>query len=381
MTKIKKVWVILTIVCTINSNAGFCATENSFSLRPQMLFSDPFKKSTEQREALIRTIKKDVLELGYAEEVADIVANFFLSMQYENGNYVLLTLKSLIDEYKNQPTGGEFSELEVDLIIDLVNPILQLIKPEDDNTKNWDLSEIIKNRKATCIGYTQLFYILASAIGFEVLPAEAQLKTEDPKEIWHYFSFIKLSDGRYLIADLVNRRLSKPFLFNERFQKKEDYWIPKKTGPATQDYNSYYWIRTGDKRSLSAAVYYQRGHLPGDRNMRSRFFMLQEAYRLDPLSIAVNSNLGDYYMASQDTKKAIQHFTYAIELMPESCSEIFLAELFLKRGVSYMLMGIAKEAQEDIKIAEKLDPRNIGKAERLFSRLEQAGFRQLRRSL
>ena len=129
------------------------------------------------------------------------------------------------------------------------------------NTLIWLLS--LKTKKAHCLGYTQLFYILGNSMGLTVQAIEVleHSNGQMPAEMGHVACEVGLHNDKAMQVDLTLRDcVSKVFLFTEEYDKEGNYWELK---DKNNRLNIHPKIQLLDKNGLLAGIYSNRGTVDG----------------------------------------------------------------------------------------------------------------------
>ena len=98
------------------------------------------------------------------------------------------------------------------------------------NARYFHLSAVVEDRKAQCLGYAQLFYILGNSVGLRVktinvlVPAAGPL----PAGVGHVACAVDRSDETCLVVDLGLQTLSRPFVFQNEYIAAGNYWELKR---------------------------------------------------------------------------------------------------------------------------------------------------------
>ena len=91
---------------------------------------------------------------------------------------------------------------------------------------HFSLDEIVKDKKANCLGYTQCFYVLGNAIGLSVKPIWVEEMFDyniQPGQL-HAANLVSLADDKVLLVDFAFQYISEPFIFDEQYKQVGNYW-------------------------------------------------------------------------------------------------------------------------------------------------------------
>lgn len=319
-------------------------------------------QSVKETEEALGRIKQLIKELDYSDVIAQNFANMVFSWQDERGFTVLFVWKDKLSEarkdYKQDKiTEKQLVEIEMRIIGQLAQRVTEEIKSVDGGNY-FDLSTIIKQRKAHCLGYTQLFYILGKEIGFIAEPIEV---TEPMDREILIACLFTLSSGRKVIvvggAEPVF--ISESFILEKEFNKKGNYWEQKKETQLLLRKR----IRILDKNGLIAAIHNNKEIIYTESGQYERaIFFCKEAIRLDPESSTAYDSLGNVYVKLGEYKEALNSFKKAVELDSKN------ATAYHNLGTVYCVLGYYQQAIDFFERALEINPKypeayyNLGNA-------------------
>jgi tetratricopeptide (TPR) repeat protein len=247
------------------------------------------------------------------------------------------------------------------------------------------LSAVVEDRKAQCLGYAQLFYVLGSSVGLRVKtmnvlePAAGVL----PPGVGHAACAVDRSDGTCLVVDLPLQFLSRPFVWQDEYLAAGNYWELKprpntpglhgrvqvwdEAGLVAAIYDSFaegctktdrreqaisYLNQAIELNSQYAEAFYNRGNRYAERRQHERAIAdYDRAIELDPKCARALTNRGNARLALWQYAAALADYNRAIELSPKD------AEAFHNRGVAHARMGQPAEAIAAYNRAIELNPR------------------------
>ena len=98
--------------------------------------------------------------------------------------------------------------------------------------RNFYLSEVLKERKAQCLGYSQLYYVLGKAVGLRVQVIDVVELVSGPLPTLdgHVACLVDRSDGKVMIVDAGLHYVSWPFVFQDEYVEVGNYWQLKRQG-------------------------------------------------------------------------------------------------------------------------------------------------------
>ena len=270
---------------------------------------------------LSKHIKQLVMELEYPDKVAEDFVAMVISWKDKQGQPVLVAWKQRINQARQDYKQSKISEAQLAKVEEnIAKELSQRIQKEirhDFSEKFFDLGDVVKNKLAQCLGYSQSVYIVGNSVGLSVQAIEVvELMTGLlPAGAGHRASIVSLTDGRAIMVDLViGGFVSKSFKIEEEFAKVGNYWeLKDKTNPL----GIHRRIQILDRNGLIASIYSNRG----------------VAY----------AKLGQH-------TQAISDYTKTIEFNPK------FAETYYNRGVAYATLGKPEEAKNDLLKAVELNP-------------------------
>lgn len=299
-------------------------------------------------------IKTEAGELGYSQQIADEFAGMVLGWKAGSCEPFISVLAGKLAEAKQNEQTGRISktrlaEIERDIARQLVGLIRRRIKADD---RFYDLVDVVKNSKAQCLGYTQVFYITARSIGLEAMAVNVLEQEKEgplPIRFSHIAAIVHSADGQTIMIDVVPRGfVSEPFTAEKIFERVGIYLqLRNKTNPL----GIYRRILILDDVGLSAYVYSNRAveHIDGKR-YEEAIEAGSRAIQLFPALAEAWNNRGIAYRNTGRLEQAISDYTQAIELNP------FYQLAWNNRGVAYAQIKRHEEAIADYTRAIELNP-------------------------
>jgi tetratricopeptide (TPR) repeat protein len=316
----------------------------------QMFVRQEASAAVDDSSSIAGDIKKSVLALGYPESsAADMV-------QLERG-WNIEYWKGKVHQLRrapSKPDSASAAQVEKEAVRALYRTIAKEIAADADFSTLASCSylpSVIQKRKANCLGYAQLFYILGNSVGLRVSVINVLEPPNDHFQIGggHVACVVQLSDGHIMMVDVINKLISNPFVFEKTFAKVGDFW---ERDPKINSSTIHRRIQRLDERGIVACINANLGEgygAAGDRDQAIVY--LTKAIELNPKYALAYTNRGAFYAESGTPTKAIPDFTKAIELDPKH------AEAYCNRGNVYLQMGRQADAIRDFTKAIELKPR------------------------
>ena len=212
-----------------------------------------------------------------------------------------------------------------------------------DEEKFFDLAEAVKYRRAQCLSYAMLVYILGTSLDFLVLPlgvTEIVVSGELPIGAGHNACLFKLADDRMMMVDLgVGPILSEPFDLEETYSKTDNYWeIKDDRNPLLLDRR----FTIEDKYWLRASVWMNMGKLSQPEEAIKYY---NRALELSPGYADVYSNKGFACEKLGRLDEAIFYYDQALEINLKD------ARTYYNRGCIRMKLGEYDKAVLDYDLA------------------------------
>jgi tetratricopeptide (TPR) repeat protein len=288
------------------------------------------------------------MSLGYPQET---VAAFDDAVSCRAG---VLTSLSLHSEFISNRTQAREQEQAVAAEKTLARKIVGMIQDwiSSDQT-TFDLADVLRKRTANCLGYTQMFYILACSAGLAATPVgvvEFQKSGQAPNGFRHACCLVTLSNrSTILVNPAAPVFVSRPFVFDEVYVQSGNYYKLR-----TQDnpLGLYRRIQLLDHQGLAAHVHNSRGAALAARSKpHEALEQYREAVALNPLFAEAWNNQAVALSKSGDPDGALSSYTQAIEIDDD------YAEAYYNRANTYSKLGEYAKAVEDYSQAIRQSPR------------------------
>lgn len=342
--------------------------------------SETVAAKADDANSLAKNIQDVVLRLGYPQSTVDDLVRLARGWECEQWRQKLSRARA---------TGSpaHIARAEVEVTKGLYRTIGREIHTckKAECVKYFDLSNVAKDRKAQCLGYGQLVYVLGSSVGLtihgiEVL--EAAFGTMPPGDL-HIACLVSLANGSTIMVDVPASLLSESFVFKQAFVKKDACWELTERGIL---FGLHRRILVLDERGLASAVYSNRGAAYGSVGdwkqavacltkaveLDPRYAMayakrgiqhseagrhdqsisdLRKAVKLAPTYAVMHHLLGLEYAKTGQRDQAISSLTDAIEFEPR------LVDAYAARGALYLEAGQHDKAVHDFNRTLELDPK------------------------
>ena len=345
--EMKRIIALLATVAVCLPNAvGLAAAEDNAQQPPRPLAAD-----ASAFDNIAKDIEESVADLRYPKGVAQ--------------NLVLLTRDWKLDVWRQslsrarqrfqrkQFSAADVAQAEEEVVCRLSETIRTEIAPCQRGRElltYFYLSNVVKDKKAQCLGYCQLVYILGHSLGLRVAVIEVLEKAIGclPPGDGHAACFVELSDGKVMMVDVGNRLVSKPIRIPRNLSCGRQL-----LGTETERESSglHGGFRCGIRVDLLPLFYNNsaKAHsVEGDLAQAISF--LTTAIELNPRYAEAYSNRGAFHDALGQLNNALADLNKAIELDPQ------FAAAYYNRGIAYAGSGQTAKAVSDYDKAIELIP-------------------------
>ena len=342
MGRILLACIIALVTQLLPVKQGFCA-------------EGPSAKNSPSASIASVDLEKKIYQLVKDLEYSDQVAQDFVRMVRPWKCDVLYQklCQAAEDVKQKKISWNQYAQVEEEVVNQLAQKINNEITGDlDSNSKYYDLIFVIKDKKAQCLGCTQLFYILGNSMGLTIQAINVleHSKGQMPAGWSHVACAIGLHNGKAMQVDLTLRDcVSRAFLFTEEYGKSGNYWEFKDKNNRLDIHPR---IQLLDKNALAAHIYCNRGNTFGKAGkLIEAISDFNKAIELNPKYAQAYCNRGQAYTDSGKADKAITNCTKAIELNPK------FALAYNNRGNAYDDLGKSTEAISDFTKAIALNPK------------------------
>ena len=224
----------------------------------------------------------------------------------------------------------------------------------ETGSKYFYLSKVVNDRKAQCLGCSQLVYILGNSVGLRVTAIGVLELASGPMPAGnsHVACCVELTDGKVIMVDVAQNLMSRPFVFLETYRAAGNYWeLKQKDNPLGVHRRIQVWNKSG----LCGAMYNNLGNAYREAGDHAEAMLcFTKAIELNPKCAFAYSNRGTAYNRAGQLANALADYTKAIELDPQC------APAYSNRGTAYDRAGQLANALADYAKAIELDPRLAG---------------------
>jgi Tfp pilus assembly protein PilF len=334
---------------------GFCVFWGQGCNAPGSCDSNTTANIDEIRDLRSR-INAEVLRLGYPEQICDEFAD--MALGWKNGGKSPLIMdihrkfsKSVQDQKNGLISKSDLSKIEQEIAGRLISQIRKRIDADTSTPGIYELSDVVRYHKAQCLGYTQVFYILASTVGLTVRPVnvlELENKKPLPAGCSHVACTVELANGTTIMSNIVPGGFISDAYTNDIYQDCGTFLQLKDN---TAQSGIYGKIAILDAKGLTAYIHSNRA---GGYNTSKRFNKAiaecDTAIRLCPGLDAAWNNRGIAYSRTGHIEQAVSDYARALELNP--C----FAEAWNNQGIAYAQSGSREHAISCYTKAIELNP-------------------------
>ncbi|MGA2062516.1 MAG: tetratricopeptide repeat protein [Thermoguttaceae bacterium] len=303
---------------------------------------------------LEKKIYQSVKDFEYSDQVA---SDFVKMIQPWKCDVLYQKLCQAAEDVKQEKISwDQYAQVEEEAVNQLAQTIKKEIAPADtkveSNWKYFDLAIVVKDKKAHCLGYTQLFYILGNSMGLAIQAVDVleRSKGQLPDRMGHVACEVGLHNNKTMQVDLTLRDcVSKEFLLADAYANVGDNWeLNDKNNPL----NIHPKIKLLDKNGLLAGIYSTRGTVYiKSGKLTEAISVCTKAIELNPNSAMAYCNRANALGNSGKLSDAISDLNKAIDIDPKN------AVAYCSRGTTYRRAGKLNEAISDFSKAIELNPK------------------------
>ncbi|MBN2589831.1 MAG: tetratricopeptide repeat protein [Sedimentisphaerales bacterium] len=269
-------------------------------------------------EVLSDRIEELVKELEYSDDVARDFADMVLGWSDTEKQTILAIWNEKLTKAREECEKGNISKSQLSAIEkNIINDLTYWIKKEIAPDVNFfDLTDIIKAKRAQCVGYAHILYILGNSVGLNINAINVTERVSNEFTKGHVADIVTLTNGQKVMVDVGLGFVSKSFILDKEFSKAGNYWELK------------------DKKN--------------PLEIHKRFQIVDRNGLLAQLLL----KHGNDYLKSNQFNKAISEFTKAIKISPK------YPDPYINRGGIYGTTGETNKALSDLNKAIEIDPKS-----------------------
>lgn len=300
-------------------------------------------------------IKQLVKDLEYPDKVAEDFTRMAMDWKDEKRHPVLIRwkveLSNAHQEYQERKiTRNQVVKIEGNILQEFFETIRMQFSYD---SLAFELFDIIENRQANCVSFSQLMYITWNAVGLSARPIDVLDPLDSPEDgtrKGHIACIVDLFDGQLIMADMTwSYELSFVFKLEEHFVKVGNYWELKDKDNPLQIHKR---IRLLDGKGLLAEIYNSRGVVYSSKGEYDRSILeYNKAIENDPGNALAYFNRGVIYYDKGENDRAILDYTKAIEI------NLKFHEAYYNRGIIYANKGEYDRAILDYTKAIEINPK------------------------
>ena len=345
------------------SDTAAISSHEILSLHQLFQTAVPEKTDQPENNATILGLTCDLREALKGFRLSDITVRAFinkvLSWKDNCGTPIMEGCKETLDIARKDYETGKISMPELAYIeTKILTELGMKIKSEfSQNDQIFELPEVLRSRKAQCVSYTQMVYVVASSMGLPVqgVNVSNMSKTLFPAE-GHVVGLVGITDKLSVFVDLTQdpaRIVSQPFSLAARYEKAGNY-LALNSEHEDEDIDRatrYRKIQLLDLNGLIAYTYLNRGviaHKSGRYQQAIANF--DTAISMDPGFAEAFCYRGSsyYYTDSGKYERAIANYDTAIAINPE------FVDALNGRGSALIKSGQTEMGENDLQKAKKL---------------------------
>ena len=264
--------------------------------------------------SLAQAIRQKVKEMDYADVVGDELAKMAAALKCDELKQALERVR--LDYKRKKSSLSQLLKAEETVSKALFYYMYENIR-YDFELKYNSLDYVVKDRKARCYGYAQLYYVLGDAIGLAVDIVGAEPDGNSLTPGGHACNLVHLSNGKVIMVGMAlpTTVVSKQFMFKVEFAEDGNYWMQKNRGNHLKVHSK---IQIRDNDAIRAAIYFNRSAEDENITDAAALAFLSKAIELDPKYAEVVLTRGMRYMRMKENKKALADFEKTVQIDPAS---------------------------------------------------------------
>ena len=312
-------------------------------------------ESVSTNEDLSDRIKQLVKDLEYPDKVAEDLTRMVMDWKDEKKRPILIRwkveLSNAHQDYKERKiTRNQVVKIEGNILQEFFETIRMQFSYD---SLSFELSDILENRQANCLSFSQLMYVTWNAVGLSVRPIDVLDPFNSPEggtRQGHIACIVDLFNGQLIMADMTwSYEISLVFKLEEHFVKVGNYWELKDKDNPLQIHKR---IRLLDRKGLLAAIYNSRGNAYASKGEYDRAILVyNNAIENDPGKATAYFNRGIAYNRKGEYDRAILDYTKAIEI------DLRFTEAYYNRGTVFSTKGEHDRAILDFAYAIEINPK------------------------
>jgi tetratricopeptide (TPR) repeat protein len=303
---------------------------------------------------LDQKVRELVLGFGYADPTAD--AFVAMVQAWPCGEMQQKLEHSSRELKRGKISVSQYAEVEKATAERLAETIRKEVPstdlPVERSSECYDLADVARTRQTHCLGYTQMFFILGSAVGLKVqgLQVEEHWVGPMPINAAHVACLVELRDGKALQVDLTGpKKVSEEFVFDEHYAREGEGWRIKDTENRLLLHPKIVLL---DRDGIGAMVYTMRAMALSQSNKAAESLEANDkAIALNPRCGVPYYNRANYLWGAGHVAEALADYEKAVALMPRHPA------VYSGRGYIYLRTGRTADAVADCTKAIELDPK------------------------
>jgi tetratricopeptide (TPR) repeat protein len=319
-------------------------------------FEEPPSKNSSSAQtiadALAKSIKQAANELEYPDEVGEALVKMVSDWNCVEWKQRLSQVKQ--DFREKKISADQVANIEQEVVQELRRKIRREINLNATaDSKYYDLSNVVKDKRAQCLGCCQLFSVIGKAIGLSVKVIDVTTPAIDYQTTikGHVACLVDLTNGKVTMVDLRLRIDSQAFNFDEAFSQIGNYLELKSKDIPLKIHQK---IQIWDERGITSAIYLSRGWINHKSGQSAEaIYIYTKAIALNPKSALAYVDRGYEYASLGQYTTAIADFSKAIEVNPK------YVEAYVGRGSAHGQSGHFRESISDYSKAIALNPKCV----------------------
>jgi tetratricopeptide (TPR) repeat protein len=296
------------------------------------------------------SINKYVSFFGYSNESAVEMIKISHTWHLQDKYRFLFDAKI---KYNNKSMSlSEYVEIEKDTIKYLYNIISNHFDGDDSGPYGL-LNNVLRDKKAHCFGFTQLFFIYGNSLGLKVIPIEI-IEGEGlsfdqlmHNHIEHMACYVKLKNNHIIFVDVAWSYISDETDIDHVYSKKDENYVLKSNYRGKYKYIKYKCINA---KGLKAAILSYHGILYLlTKDYKTAIIYFSKCLDVDDVNLGALECRGIAYYENSQITESILDLNKLIKIDKNNCIAYYI------RGMDYMALKKYNNAINDFTNAINID--------------------------
>lgn len=357
-----------------------------FGMTCVLLCTEPLAEEDVNLDARFSaSVKQALTSIGYTDAIADDLLRIVSEWKTSDGrNQVGLWLRQISASSSEEADNAKFGVCE---------SLAYKISHDFTSGDPYDLGEVLQAKQAQCMGYSQLFWVLANALGIQTSIVEVERYSDLQRipGVGHVCCISSLSADKFVMVDIAygpmagERLVSVPFKIKDHYTAEGGYL---KLRTESNPLMIHREVKLLDTNGLIASLYCNRAYeANAKKNYEQAITYYEKAEAISPLDAgqynnmaitlhslgrntealdAINKSISmrpEYAPAHHNLANVLRHMNREHEAIAEYKKAVSLDEklweAWMNLGVCYYVSGADRKAVTCLEKAHQLQPDDV----------------------